>query len=67
MGFNDDNVTVLINRKTVGIDQLEEFDAAGIPGPGVTAEMAFAKVRQLSERIARLTKQIEDLDAQPVA
>jgi len=45
--MSNDNVKHLITRKSVGMDQLEQFDSAGVPGPFTTPEMAFAKVKEL--------------------
>lgn len=50
--MNDDNVTHIINDKTVGLDQLEGFDSIGQAGPAVTLEIALKEVVRLTAEVA---------------
>ena len=44
----NDNITHMLTRKTLSLDQLEQFDSNGTPGPGVTPEIALREVKRLS-------------------
>lgn len=49
--MSDEKIVPLINDKFCGTDQLDCYDASGNPGPGVTHEIANAKIKELSLKL----------------